>query len=84
MANGTRTQEDPEIPFQKIQQLNDIVADLDTLVTEIGTDFYRVSIFGSARIKPDTDLYHQVYELAFQLASRGVDIVTGGDDDDFG
>lgn len=63
---------------KKIQQLNDIVADLDSLVTEIGTDFYRVSIFGSARIKPDTDLYHQVYELAFQLAARGVDIVTGG------
>ena len=33
---------------KKIQQLNDIVADLDGLVTEFGSDYYRVSIFGSA------------------------------------
>lgn len=63
---------------KKIQQLNDIIADLDTLVTEIGSDFYRVAIFGSARIKPDTEEYRQVYQLARKLATRGVDIVTGG------
>lgn len=63
---------------KKIQQLNDIVADLDTIVTELGSEYYRVSIFGSARIKPDTAEYKQVYSLAKQLASRGVDIVTGG------
>ncbi|MES2746325.1 MAG: LOG family protein [Bdellovibrionota bacterium] len=63
---------------KKIQQLNDIVADLDSLVTEIGTDFYRVSIFGSARIKPETPEYKEVYLLAKKLATKGVDIVTGG------
>jgi uncharacterized protein (TIGR00730 family) len=63
---------------KKIQQLNEIVADLDSLVTEIGSDFYRVSIFGSARIKPDTDEYKQVYALAKKLSQQGVDIVTGG------
>jgi uncharacterized protein (TIGR00730 family) len=63
---------------KKIQQLNDIVADLDTIVTELGSEYYRVSIFGSARIKPDTAEYKQVYSLAKQLASCGVDIVTGG------
>ncbi|MCX6127514.1 MAG: LOG family protein, partial [Proteobacteria bacterium] len=63
---------------KKIQQLNDIVADLDSLVTEIGSDFYRVSIFGSARIKPDTDEYKQVYALAKKLSQQRVDIVTGG------
>jgi uncharacterized protein (TIGR00730 family) len=63
---------------KKIQQLNDIIADLDTLVTELGSEFYRVSIFGSARIKPDTAEYKQVYALAKQLSSLGVDIVTGG------
>lgn len=63
---------------KKIQQLNDIVADLDGLVTEMGTDFYRVSIFGSARIKPDTPEYKEVYMLAKKLAELGVDIVTGG------
>ena len=63
---------------KKIQQLNDIVADLDGLAVEIGQDFYRTCIFGSARIKSDSGYYKQVEELAFQLASRGCDIVTGG------
>ena len=63
---------------QKILQLNDIIADIDHLLTEMETNFYRVSIFGSARIKAGTPNYEQVYELAYQLAKRGVDIVTGG------
>ena len=63
---------------KKINQLNDIVADLDTLVTELGSDYYRVSIFGSARIKEDSEEYKTVYNLASMLASQGVDIVTGG------
>ena len=63
---------------KKIQQLNDIVADLDTLVTEMGTGFYRVSIFGSARINAESEYYKLVYDLAKSLSERGVDIVTGG------
>lgn len=63
---------------KKIGQLNNIVADLDKLVTEIGSDYFRVSIFGSARIKPETDEYRQVYKLAKQLVKNKVDIVTGG------
>ena len=63
---------------KKIQQLNNIVADLDALVTEIGTDYYRVSIFGSARIKPNTEEYMEVYDLAKKLAKNNPDIVTGG------
>ena len=39
---------------KQIQELNNIVADLDDLVTEIGTGYYRVAIFGSARTKPKT------------------------------
>tara|TARA_B110000008_G_C16891834_1_gene533109 strand:- start:228 stop:917 length:690 start_codon:yes stop_codon:yes gene_type:complete len=63
---------------KKIQQLNNIVADLDTLVTEIGSEYYRVSIFGSARLKPNTKEYSEVYQLAKILAKNNVDIVTGG------
>ena len=63
---------------KKIQQLNNIVADLDALVTEIGTDYYRVSIFGSVRIKPNTEEYMEVYDLAKKLAKNNADIVTGG------
>ena len=63
---------------KKIQQLNNIVADLDSLVTEIGSDYFRVSIFGSARIKANTNEYAQVYELAKKLAKNKTDVVTGG------
>lgn len=63
---------------KKIQQLNNIVADLDALVTEIGTDYFRVSIFGSARIKPNTEEYMEVYDLAKKLSKNNADIVTGG------
>ncbi len=63
---------------KKIQQLNNIVADLDSLVTEIGSNYYRVSIFGSARIKEGTSDYTQVYTLAKKLAQNKTDIVTGG------
>ena len=63
---------------KQIQQLNNIVADLDAVITDMGTEFYRVSIFGSARIKPDTEEYKGVYTLAKELAENGADIVTGG------
>ena len=63
---------------KKILQLNDIIADIDHLLTEMETDFYRVSIFGSARIKPNSKNFKEVYKLAFELSRRGADIVTGG------
>ncbi len=62
----------------KVQQLNEVIADIDGILTEMETDFYRVCIFGSARIGVDSPFYHQAYELAKELACRGVDIVTGG------
>ncbi len=40
--------------------------------------FYRVCIFGSARIKPETPAYQQVFDLARMIAWEGVDILTGG------
>ena len=40
--------------------------------------FYRVCIFGSARIKPESREYQTVVELAHMLASDGIDILTGG------
>jgi uncharacterized protein (TIGR00730 family) len=62
----------------KMRQMYDIIADIDSLLTEMETDFYRVCIFGSARIQPASPFYNQVEELAEALAKMGVDIVTGG------
>jgi hypothetical protein len=39
---------------------------------------YRVTIFGSARIKPGTPAYEGVKELAAELAKMGCDIISGG------
>ncbi len=40
--------------------------------------FYRVCIFGSARIKPDSKEYNDVFELARYLSWEGIDVLTGG------
>lgn len=40
--------------------------------------FYRTCIFGSARIKPESPEYEEVYSLARILAWEGIDILTGG------
>ena len=40
--------------------------------------FYRVSIFGSARMKADMEVYNEVFTLARMLAWEGIDILTGG------
>jgi uncharacterized protein (TIGR00730 family) len=39
---------------------------------------YRVTVFGSARIRPGSRAYDEVKRLASDLAGRGCEIVTGG------
>jgi hypothetical protein len=39
---------------------------------------YRVTIFGSARIKPGTTAYDGVKQLAAELTKMGCDIISGG------
>ena len=39
---------------------------------------YRVTIFGSARLKPETPAYEGVKKLAAELVTMGCDILTGG------
>ncbi|MCF7905945.1 LOG family protein [Candidatus Gracilibacteria bacterium] len=39
---------------------------------------FRVAIFGSARIGKEDRIYHQVTELAKEIAENNIDIVTGG------
>ena len=45
---------------------------------EINDDHFRVTIFGSARIKKGDPRYNQVKSLAKMLGEKGIDIVTGG------
>ena len=39
---------------------------------------FKVTIFGSARIKKDTLVYNQIRTLARMLGERGFDVITGG------
>lgn len=41
-------------------------------------EFYRVTIFGSSRIRRGSRLYSEVRRLASELSAMGCDIVTGG------
>lgn len=39
---------------------------------------FRISIFGSARIKPDDKIYKQIFNLAKELGKKEIDLITGG------
>lgn len=45
---------------------------------ELYQNHFRVTIFGSARIKKDNPAYQQVYILAKMIAKENIDVVTGG------
>ncbi|MDX9970720.1 MAG: LOG family protein [Candidatus Gracilibacteria bacterium] len=48
------------------------------LTKKLDLNKFRVSIFGSARIKPDDKIYKQIFELAKHLGKEEIDLITGG------
>jgi uncharacterized protein (TIGR00730 family) len=50
----------------------------DLIEKELKRKDFRVSIFGSARVKKGDKVYKQIYDLAKMLGDREIDIVTGG------
>src|SRR5437868_13802633 len=60
-----------------IYQLWETINDLDQIQPE-RVEHYRVSIFGSSRIRRGDPIYEEVKSLSYELARMGVDIVTGG------
>ena len=44
----------------------------------IDKDKFRVIVFGSSRLKPDTKAYQDMYKLGLELGKRHMDVVTGG------
>src|SRR5438132_14311803 len=60
-----------------IYQLWETINDLDQIQPE-RVEHYRVSIFGSSRIRRGDPIYEEVKKLSFELAHMGIDIVTGG------
>src|SRR3954454_6202694 len=73
-----RSHVDPTHILDKaIYQLWDTINDLDQIQPE-RVEHYRVSIFGSSRIRTGDPIYEEVKKLSYELARMGVDIVTGG------
>lgn len=66
-----------EVVTGAVQGLWNVVNQL-TRLRRTRRENYRVTIFGSARIRPGTEPYEAVKRLAAALASMGCDIVTGG------
>src|SRR6202048_1999532 len=60
-----------------IYQLWETINDLDQIQPE-RVEHYRVSIFGSSRIRRGDPIYEEVKALSYELARMGIDIVTGG------
>jgi uncharacterized protein (TIGR00730 family) len=48
------------------------------MMVKISENHFRVTIFGSARIKRNDRNYKLIFELARRIATEGLDIVTGG------
>ncbi len=66
-----------DVVAQSILGLWEVVNNL-TRLRPSKKDFYRVTIFGSARVGPGTWVYDSVRDLARELAGMGISIVTGG------
>jgi predicted Rossmann-fold nucleotide-binding protein len=55
-----------------------VYLNMPKLKEELSKEHFRVAIFGSARIGKDDPNYKLIFNLARLIASKGIDVVTGG------
>ena len=48
------------------------------MLRSMQSDTFKVSVFGSARIKPESKEYQDVYTFGKKIALQGWDVITGG------
>ena len=63
---------------ERLQALRQRLYLLERELHDYTSEFYRVCIFGSARIKPNDDIYQETFEVAKGLGELGIDVLTGG------
>ncbi len=63
---------------QRLKVLRDRSGMLELELMNYTNKHYRVCIFGSARIKPEDNIYKTTFELAEGLGTHGIDVLTGG------
>jgi uncharacterized protein (TIGR00730 family) len=61
-----------------LEALRERINLIELELQEYSNDFFRVSVFGSARIKEDDPLFAKVEKLAYLLGLEGMDVLTGG------
>jgi uncharacterized protein (TIGR00730 family) len=80
MASDKKVRREPDVGKiidRTIVRLWDTIEELEAL-NPAELHFYRVAVFGSARLKPEDPEYRDVREMASKLTELGCDIVTGG------
>lgn len=63
---------------ERLENMRERTRLLELELNEYIGDYFRVCIFGSARIKPDDDTYKTAERLALMLGEQGIDVLTGG------
>lgn len=63
---------------ERLNVLRERVRLLEMELSDYTNQHFRVCIFGSARIKPDDEIYTITERLAFLLGEHGIDVLTGG------
>lgn len=63
---------------ERLEALRERANLLELELKNYTNDFFRVCIFGSARTKPNDEIYKTTEQLAFLLGREGIDVLTGG------
>ena len=62
----------------RLQSARERVRLLEMELEEHTSRFFRVCIFGSARIKPEDKIYQLTEKIAYDMGTIGIDVLTGG------
>lgn len=63
---------------ERLENMRERTRLLELELNDYVGDFFRVCIFGSARIKSEDEIYKTAERLAYMLGEEGVDVLTGG------
>ncbi len=82
MANENNSSEDRKTRRRRLTERLDALRErsrlLEVELRSYTNDYFRVCIFGSARIKPEDAIYKTTERLAYFLGHDGIDVLTGG------
>jgi uncharacterized protein (TIGR00730 family) len=63
---------------ERLEVMRERVNLLEIELAQYTSDFFRVCIFGSARIQENDEYYKLTEEIAFLMGQEGIDVLTGG------